>query len=76
MCSMSGKGCCYDNAVAESFFDSLKVESIHGQRFKTREEAKQIIFEYIEIYYNKIRCHSALGYLSPEEYGELDKSTS
>lgn len=76
MCSMSGKGCCYDNAVAESFFHSLKVESIHGQRFKTREEAKQIIFEYIEIYYNKIRRHSALGYLSPEEYGELDKSTS
>jgi putative transposase len=66
MCSMSGRGNCYDNAVAESFFHSLKVECIHGQHFHTREAAQQIIFEYIEIYYNKIRRHSALGYLAPE----------
>lgn len=71
MCSMSGKGCCYDNAVAESFFHSLKVESIHGERFKTREEAQKAIFEYIEIYYNKVRRHSVLGYVSPERYEQL-----
>lgn len=71
MCSMSGKGNCYDNAVAESFFHSLKVESIQGERFKTREEAQQTIFEYIEIYYNKVRRHSTLGYQSPERFEQL-----
>ena len=67
-CSMSGEGNCYDNAVAESFFHSLKVESIHGEYFKTREEAQRTIFEYIEIYYNKVRLHSALGYQAPERF--------
>ena len=76
MCSMSGKGNCYDNAVAESFFHSLKVESIHGERFKTREEAQQSIFEYIEIYYNKVRRHSTLGYQSPERFEQLYLETS
>ena len=76
MCSMSGKGNCYDNAVAESFFHSLKVECIHGERFNTREEAQQTIFEYIEIYYNKTRRHSALGYLAPEQYQQLNLNAS
>ena len=66
--SMSRKGDCWDNAVAESFFHTLKVELIHRLKFKTREEAKRIIFEYVEIYYNRKRAHSTLGYLSPFEY--------
>jgi putative transposase len=66
--SMSKKGDCWDNAVAESFFHTLKVELIHRQTPKTREEAKRKIFEYAEIYYNRKRAHSTLGYLSPFEY--------
>lgn len=69
--SMSRKGNCWDNAVAESFFHTLKVELIYRLRFKTREEAKRIIFEYVEIYYNRKRAHSTLGYLSPFEYEKL-----
>jgi transposase InsO family protein len=64
-CSMSAKGNCYDNACAESFFHSLKVEVIHGERFATRDIMRQTVFEYIEADYNKIRRHSANGYLSP-----------
>jgi len=66
--SMSKKGDCWDNAVAESFFHTLKVELIHRTRFRTREEAKAKIFEYVEMYYNTKRAHSTLGYLSPFEY--------
>jgi putative transposase len=66
--SMSKKGDCWDNAVAESFFHTLKVELIHRMKFKTREEAKRKIFEYVEMYYNRKRAHSTLGYLSPLEY--------
>ncbi len=66
--SMSKKGDCWDNAVAESFFHTLKVELVHRMRFKTREEAKAKIFEYVEMYYNTRRAHSTLGYLSPFEY--------
>ncbi len=69
--SMSKKGDCWNNAVAESFFHTLKVELIHRMKFKTREEAKRKIFEYVEIYYNRQRSHSALGYLSPFEYEKL-----
>lgn len=58
-CSMSGKGCCYDNAAMESFFHSLKVELVHRMNYKTRQEAKNDIFQYIETYYNLIRRHSA-----------------
>ncbi|OIO35266.1 MAG: hypothetical protein AUJ74_07440 [Candidatus Omnitrophica bacterium CG1_02_44_16] len=65
---MSKKGDCWDNAVAESFFHTLKVELIRKETFRTREEARQAIFEYIEIYYNRKRAHSTLGYLSPFEY--------
>ena len=65
ICSMSAKGNCYDNACAESFFHSLKVELIHGERFFTRDALKQQVFEYIEVDYNRNRRHSTLGYVSP-----------
>lgn len=65
---MSRRGNCWDNAVAESFFRSLKVELVNGCSFKTRAEAQQAIFEYIEVFYNRIRLHSANGYLPPAEY--------
>lgn len=64
--SMSRKGNCYDNAVAESFFSTLKNELVYGQRFKSREHARSEIFQFIEIYYNKKRIHQSLGYLTPE----------
>ena len=67
-CSMSRKGDCWDNAVAESFFHTLKVELINGKTYKTRQEAKTAIFEYIEGSYNRQRRHSYLGYLSPEDF--------
>jgi putative transposase len=67
-CSMSRKGDCWDNVVAESFFHTLKVELIHGKTYNTRQEAKTAIFEYIEVFYNRQRRHSYLGYLSPDEY--------
>ncbi len=69
--SMSGKGNCYDNAMAESFFKTLKTELIYQNKYQTRQEAKQDIFEYIEVFYNRQRLHSALGYKTPIEYGEL-----
>ena len=66
--SMSRKGNCWDNAVSESLFHSLKTELIHHQRYETRGEAKQDIFEYIEVFYNRERIHSANNYLSPVDY--------
>jgi len=66
--SMSKKGDCWDNAVAESFFHTLKVELIHRNKFRTRDEAKRKIFEYVEMYYNRKRAHSTLGNISPFEY--------
>jgi putative transposase len=66
--SMSRRGNCYDNAFAESFFHTLKVELVHRRKFKTRAEAQAAIFEYIEVWYNQRRLHSALGYRSPIEY--------
>jgi putative transposase len=65
---MSRKGDCYDNATMESFFHSLKVEQINDCRYRTREEAKADVFEYIETYYNPIRRPSALSYLSPRDF--------
>jgi transposase InsO family protein len=59
---MSGKGNCYDNAMAESFFKIFKTELIYQNKNETRREAKQDIFEYIEVFYNRQRLHSALGY--------------
>jgi transposase InsO family protein len=66
--SMSRKGDCWDNAVAESFFSTLKTELIYRKKYKNRNQARQDIFQYIEIYYNKIRMHSTLDYKSPENY--------
>jgi len=66
--SMSGKGNCYDNAVVESFFHTLKVEELHNLIFLTRDSAKRCIFEYIEMFYNKKRRHSYINYLSPEKF--------
>lgn len=66
--SMSRKGNCWDNSVAESFFHTLKTELTHHERFETREQAKTAIFEYIETYYNRKRMHSANEYLSPVEF--------
>ncbi len=66
--SMSRRGNCYDNAVAESFFSSLKNELIHHSSFKTRDEAKTAIFEYVEVFYNRQRRHQSLDYCSPVDY--------
>jgi putative transposase len=66
--SMSGKGNCYDNAVAESFFSSLKNEIVHHRDYKTRDEAKTEIFDYIELFYNRKRIHQSLDYQSPMKY--------
>ena len=60
--SMSAKGCCYDNACAESFFSYLKKDFLYGRKFKTRSEARQAVVEYIELFYNSKRLHSTLGY--------------
>jgi putative transposase len=65
ICSMSKRGDCYDNAMMESWNHTFKVEAIHGERFATREMARAAIFEYIDVYYNRIRLHSRLGYQSP-----------
>ncbi len=65
---MSAKGNCYDNAQAESFFSRFKAELVEGGRFESVEQAKSEIFSYIEGYYNRIRRHSSLGYLSPLEF--------
>ena len=69
--SMSRKGNCYDNAVTESFFHTLKTELIYRTKYRTREEARISIFEYIEIFYNRKRLHSAIGYHSPAEFEKL-----
>jgi putative transposase len=68
VCSMSRRANCWDNAPTESFFASLKKELTHGEIFATRAEARSSLFEYIEIFYNRIRRHASLGYLSPAEY--------
>jgi transposase InsO family protein len=66
--SMSGKGNCWDNACMESFWATLKTELVHHERYETGEQARQSIFEYIEIFYNRKRLHSSLGYQSPEAF--------
>jgi putative transposase len=73
VCSMSGRGDCYDNAVMESFFKTLKVELVYQQQeerggYATRAEARHSIFEFIEVFYNRRRLHSSLGYQSPEQF--------
>jgi len=71
ICSMSRRGNCWDNAVVESFFKTLKVECVYRQRLQTREQARQTIFEYIEVFYNRQRLHSTLDYRSPVAYEEV-----
>ena len=68
ICSMSATGYCFDNAVAESFFHTLKTECVYHERYESREQAKDSIFEYVEIFYNNQRRHSTLSYLSPAEF--------
>ena len=68
VCSMSRKGNCWDNAPMESFFHTLKTELVHHRDYLTRDEARRDIFEYIEVFYNRQRRHSTLGYLSPAQF--------
>ena len=72
--SMSGKGNCYDNAITETFFSTLKKELVYLTKFETRQQAESEIFEFIEIFYNRKRLHSSLGYLSPVDFG-MNKKT-
>ena len=67
-CSMSRAGDCYDNAPMESFFKTFKVELVYQEHFATREEARASIYAYIELFYNRQRLHSSLGYRSPAEF--------
>ena len=68
VCSMSRKADVYDNAVMESFYGTLKTELMHLARYTTRQEAKQTIFEWIEVFYNRQRLHSSLGYKAPADF--------
>lgn len=70
--SISRKANCYDNAVVESFFKTIKTELARRKKFGSQDEAKMAIFEYIEVFYNRKRMHSTLGYLSPVEYEQLN----
>ena len=72
---MSRKGDCYDNAVMESFFGSLKNEWVSFQKYETRSQAQTDIFRYIEGFYNMVRLHSTLGYVSPVEFENKFYST-
>jgi transposase InsO family protein len=67
-CSMSGKGDCWDNAVMESFWGTLKTELVNHEHYATHEQARASIFEYVEVFYNRHRLHSSLGYVSPEQF--------
>ncbi len=68
VCSMSRKGNCWDNAPMEAFWGKLKCEWLYHKHFKTRDEARAAVFEYIEIFYNRVRIHASNGFLTPEEY--------
>jgi putative transposase len=67
-CSMSRKGSCWDNAPTESVFNSLENERVHGRRYHTHREAVADLFEYIEVFYNRSRRHSSLGFMSPIQF--------
>jgi putative transposase len=68
---MSRPGNCLDNAVAESLFHTLKTELVYHEHYRTREQARAAIFEFIEGFYNRTRLHSTLGYQSPEDYEKI-----
>ncbi len=72
ICSMSRTGNCYDNATMESFWGTLKTEHVFHEKYATRKQARQSIFEYIEVFYNRQRRHSSLGYVSPEAFEAAD----
>lgn len=72
--SMSRKGNCWDNAVAESFFGTLKRELVHHEKYKTREQARLSIFDFIETFYNRRRAHSHLDYISPDEFEQRGRT--
>lgn len=74
VCSMSRRGNCWDNAVAESFYGSLKNEWVYWEDYKTRDQAKKSIFNYIEVFYNRKRRHSYLGYVSPDDFELMNES--
>lgn len=74
--SMSRKGDCYDNALMESFFGTVKEECVEHQKYKTRAEARQSLFEYLEVFYNRQRKHSSLGYVSPATYEKMMGETN
>lgn len=74
--SMSRKGNCYDNACIESFHSVIKKELIYLNKYKTREEAKQSIFEYIEVFYNSQRIHSSIGYFTPDQFEHMYEERS
>ena len=71
--SMSRRGDCWDNACAETFFKTLRAELIRGKIYRSKEEAREEIFKYVEVFYNRKRLHSYLGYLTPTEYEELEE---
>ena len=72
--SMSSTGNCYDNAITESFFATLKTELVYDERYRTRNEAKRSIFKYIEIFYNRSRIHSSIGGLSPDQFEQINEA--
>jgi transposase InsO family protein len=74
VCSMSGKGDCLDNAVAERFFGSLKRERTSHRHYETRQEARNDVVDYIEMFYNSTRLHSYLGYMSPNAYEKMPRA--
>ena len=74
--SMGSRGDCYDNAVAESFFATIKKELVHRHPWPTRRELSSAVFEYIEAFYNRQRRHSTLDYLSPEQYENQSTTTT
>ena len=76
ICSMSRKADCWDNAPSESFFHTLKTELTHHRRYRTRQEAKQEIFEYIEVFYNRQRRHSTIGYQTPLGYEKASRKVA
>lgn len=76
ICSMSRKGNCWDNAPMESFWGKMKCEWLYEKQFKTREEARAAVFEYVEIFYNRQRIHASNGYITPEQYYNNSKKAS
>ena len=74
--SMSGTGNCYDNAACESFFGTLKVDLCDDENYKTVEQAKSSVFEYIESYYNRKRRHSTINYKTPQQFEDIMKSVN